>query len=137
MNGPLDNLPIAIASVCARLRDELIIILAEDLVALWVFGACVFPDSPVRLGDIDTYGILARPVIRDMSFRIESGQMAALVGPSGAGKTSITYLLSRLYDPTEGAILLDGVDLQDIKLNSLRSHFGMALQEPFLFHTTI
>ncbi len=78
-----------------------------------------------------------RPVLRDVSFHIEAGQMAALVGPSGAGKTTITYLLPRLYDPTGGVIQLDGVSLQDIKLPSLRSQMGIVTQEPFLFHATI
>ena len=78
-----------------------------------------------------------RPVIKDISFRIEPGQTAALVGPSGGGKTTITYLLPRLYDPTEGVIRLDGVDLREIRLLSLRSRLGMVTQEPFLFHTTI
>ncbi len=78
-----------------------------------------------------------RPVLRDVSFHIEAGQMVALVGPSGAGKTTITYLLPRLYDPTGGAIQLDGVDLRDVTLPSLRSQMGIVTQEPFLFHATI
>ncbi len=78
-----------------------------------------------------------RPVIKNLTFHIEPGQMVALVGPSGAGKTTITYLLPRLYDPTSGAIRLDGVDLREIALGSLRPQMGMVTQEPFLFHTTI
>jgi ATP-binding cassette subfamily B protein len=61
----------------------------------------------------------------------------ALVGPSGAGKTTITYLLPRLYDPTEGRITLDGQDLRDVQLTSLAANIGMVTQETYLFHDTV
>lgn len=73
----------------------------------------------------------------DVSFRIEPGQLVALVGPSGAGKTTLTYLIPRLYDPTEGRILLDGHDLRDLKLETLSGAVGMVTQETFLFHDTL
>jgi ATP-binding cassette subfamily B protein len=72
-----------------------------------------------------------------VSFAIKPGQLAALVGPSGAGKTTMTYLIPRLYDPTEGRILLDGLDLRDVKLDSLAEQIGMVTQETYLFHDTI
>jgi ATP-binding cassette, subfamily B, bacterial len=72
-----------------------------------------------------------------VSFTIKPGQLAALVGPSGAGKTTMTYLIPRLYDPTEGRILLDGLDLRDVKLDSLAEQIGMVTQETYLFHDTI
>jgi ATP-binding cassette subfamily B protein len=75
--------------------------------------------------------------VRDISFEIRPGQLVALVGPSGAGKTSITYLLPRLYDPTEGRILLDGHDLRRVTIASLTEQIGMVTQETFLFHDTI
>jgi len=75
--------------------------------------------------------------VRDISFEIRPGQLVALVGPSGAGKTSITYLLPRLYDPTEGCILLDGHDLRRVTIASLTEQVGMVTQETFLFHDTI
>ena len=75
--------------------------------------------------------------VRDVSFEIKSGQLAALVGPSGAGKTTITYLLPRLYDPTEGHITLDGHDLRRVATTSLAQQIGMVTQETFLFHDTI
>src|SRR5579883_425500 len=78
-----------------------------------------------------------RWALEHVSFEIEPGQLAALVGPSGAGKTTITYLLPRLYDPTRGRILIDGYDLRDLTLGSLSQHIGMVTQETYLFHDTI
>jgi ATP-binding cassette subfamily B protein len=75
--------------------------------------------------------------LRGLTFTIQPGEMVALVGPSGAGKTTLTYLVPRLYDPSEGTITLDGHDLRDIKLNSLAEHIGMVTQETYLFHDTI
>jgi len=76
-------------------------------------------------------------VLHEISFEMQPGQLTALVGPSGAGKTTITYLLPRLYDPMEGRVLLDGHDLRDIQLASLAEHMGMVTQETYLFHDTI
>ncbi|HEU4964390.1 MAG TPA: ABC transporter ATP-binding protein [Bacilli bacterium] len=78
-----------------------------------------------------------RPVVRDLTFTIEPGQLVALVGPSGSGKTTISNLLPRLYDPTAGRILLDGHDLRELSLQSLGEQIGMVTQETFLFHTTV
>ncbi|MBN1965195.1 MAG: ABC transporter ATP-binding protein [Anaerolineae bacterium] len=75
--------------------------------------------------------------LEDVSFTIRPGQLVALVGPSGAGKTTMTYLIPRLYDPTEGRILLDGYDLRDLTLDSLAAQIGMVTQETHLFHDTI
>lgn len=72
-----------------------------------------------------------------ISFRAAPGQLVALVGPSGAGKTTLTYLIPRLYDPTAGRILLDGRDLRDLSLDSLALQIGMVTQENYLFHDTI
>jgi ATP-binding cassette subfamily B protein len=75
--------------------------------------------------------------LEEIDFTIEPGQIAALVGPSGAGKTTLTYLIPRLYDPTRGRILLDGHDLRDVTLDSLAAQIGMVTQETHLFHDTI
>lgn len=72
-------------------------------------------------------------VLKNLNFKIKSGQKIALVGPTGAGKSSIIRLLCRLYDPTEGRILVDGIDIRDIPQEELRRHIGVILQESFLF----
>ena len=78
-----------------------------------------------------------RYALRDVSFAIKPGQLAALVGPSGAGKTTVTYLLPRLYDPTGGCIRIDGHDLRDLSLDTLARQIGMVTQETYLFNDTI
>jgi ATP-binding cassette subfamily B protein len=75
--------------------------------------------------------------LSDVNFHVFPGQLAALVGPSGAGKTTLTYLLPRLYDPTRGRILIDGHDLRDVALDSIAAQIGMVTQEATLFHDTI
>ena len=79
----------------------------------------------------------APPVLRDVSFAIGPGARLGIAGTTGAGKTTLVNLLTRLYDPTTGEILLDGVDLRDYKLADLRSQFALVLQEPVLFATSI
>ena len=73
------------------------------------------------------------PILRDVSFTAEAGQTIALVGPTGAGKTTIINLIARQYDIKAGAILVDGHDIRDVTTNSLRSQMGVVLQDPFLF----
>jgi len=75
--------------------------------------------------------------LQDLALEIEPGQLAALVGPSGAGKTTITYLVPRLYDVQRGRVKIDGVDVRDLALESLGNAIGVVTQETYLFHTTI
>jgi ATP-binding cassette subfamily B protein len=76
-------------------------------------------------------------VLHDVSFSIKPGEMVALVGPSGAGKTTITSLVARLYDPTSGAIRINGLDLREAGTESLHDAVGVVTQDAHLFHDTI
>jgi len=78
-----------------------------------------------------------QPVLKDVSFRIEPGQVAALVGPTGAGKTSIISLIPRFYDPTSGVVAIDGTDVRRLRQKSLRQQMSFVLQETLLFHAPI
>ena len=79
----------------------------------------------------------AKPILRDVSFRVAPGEMVAIVGLSGAGKTTLVNLLPRFYDVTSGAIRVDGLDIRDVTLQSLRSKIGIVTQETVLFDETI
>ena len=83
------------------------------------------------------YPTQARPALEDFSARIEPGQLVALVGPSGAGKTTLTTLIPRFYDPQDGHVLIDGHDVRELSLESLRRHIGIVFQDTFLFHASI
>jgi ATP-binding cassette subfamily B protein len=78
-----------------------------------------------------------RRALDGVTFHIQAGQMAAFVGPSGAGKTTITQLVPRFYDPQGGAVRIDGIDVRDVTLASLRENIGIVTQETYLFHDTI
>jgi ATP-binding cassette, subfamily B, bacterial len=91
-------------------------------------GAAAPPDEP-HVGREWT--------LEDVDLEIKPGQLAALVGPSGAGKTTMTYLVPRFYDVQEGAVEIDGMDVRGIKLDSLGDAIGMVTQETYLFHTTV
>jgi ATP-binding cassette subfamily B protein/subfamily B ATP-binding cassette protein MsbA len=97
-----------------------------------------FVDGGISLRGVSfTYPGAAGPAIRDFSLEVEPGQMIALVGPSGAGKTTLCNLIARFYDPTEGQILLDGRDLRHIDVQSYRQLLGIVEQEVFLFDGTV
>src|SRR5205823_5028947 len=76
-------------------------------------------------------------ILRGVSFTIEAGQMIAIVGRSGAGKTTLVNLLPRFYDVTSGGILIDGIDIRDVSLASLRQQIGLVTQETVLFDDTV
>ena len=78
-----------------------------------------------------------RAILQDVSLRVAGGQVAALVGPSGAGKTTITSLIPRFYSPQSGAVRIDGIDVREVTLRSLRRDIGIVTQETYLFHDTI
>jgi ATP-binding cassette, subfamily B, bacterial len=84
-----------------------------------------------------TYRGTNRPALDDVSFEIEPGQLVALVGPSGAGKTTITSLVPRFYDPQQGSVTIDGHDVRDVTLSSLGENLGIVFQDTFLFHASI
>jgi ATP-binding cassette, subfamily B, bacterial len=99
-------------------------------------------DAPARVNEIRfehvSFGYTADTnVISDFELRVPGGSVVALVGPSGAGKTTLTDLVARFHDPTAGRILLNGIDLRDIKLKSYRSLLGIVQQEVFLFDGTV
>ncbi len=91
----------------------------------------------IRFEDVHFAYTPERPALRGVDLHIEPGQVAAFVGPSGAGKTTITQLVPRFYDPQSGRIAIDGVDVRDVEIDSLRSHIGIVTQETYLFHDTI
>ncbi len=93
-------------------------------------GDVVFDHVHFRYGEGDK-------VLKDVTFHIAPGEVVALVGPSGAGKTSIANLLCRFYDPERGQVLVDGHDVQEVKVQSLRQHIAVVLQDTFLFNTTV
>ena len=77
------------------------------------------------------------PVLKDVSFRIEPGQVAAIVGPSGTGKTTIAGLIPRFFDPQSGRVTIDGTDVRQFTLKSLRDQISFVLQDTLLFRGTI
>lgn len=97
--------------------------------------------SEVSLASLESIAVPQKTpgklVLGDISFRAEPGQLLALVGPSGAGKTTITQLVPRLYDVQSGSVSINGIDVRDAKLDSLRQRIGVVTQDAHLFHDTI
>ncbi len=94
-------------------------------------GAAAVPSSPTPQHQAREWAL------DDVSFSVAPGRSVAVVGPSGAGKTTLTYLIPRLYDPTRGHILLDGHDTRELTMESLAAQIGMVTQEPYLFHDSV
>jgi ATP-binding cassette subfamily B protein len=96
------------------------------------------PESLTLAATLPDVNERPRPwTLEDVNIDIEAGRLAALVGPSGAGKTTMTYLVPRMYDVDEGAVEIDGVDVRSIKLESLAEIIGMVTQETYLFNTSV
>ncbi len=101
--------------------------------------ALELPDirGDVRFEDVSFSYDGSREILHHITLHVAPGQMAALVGPSGAGKTTITALVPRFYDPQSGEVLVDGINVRDVTLESLRRDIGIVTQETYLFHDTI
>jgi subfamily B ATP-binding cassette protein MsbA len=98
--------------------------------------------APPFKGDIEYRNVTfayenERPILKDVSFRIAAGHLAAIVGPTGAGKSTVLGLLPRFYDPNQGSVLIDGQDVRSFKQKSLRDQISFVLQETTLFHGPI
>jgi ATP-binding cassette subfamily B protein len=118
-----------------KVRD----LLAEDPTVAEVPGA---PDLPTLAGEVRLEGVTfayveGRPVLHDVDLTIPAGETFAFVGETGAGKSTIAKLVNRLYDPTAGRVLLDGIDIRDVSLASVRRQVGTVPQEAFLFGGSI
>jgi ATP-binding cassette subfamily B protein len=105
-------------------------------------GAPAIPASEVR-GEVSFEGVGFRYdagadwILRDVDLTVPAGTTLAVVGETGAGKTSLAYLLARLYDPQEGAVLIDGIDVRELSLQSLAGIVGVVSQETYLFHASV
>ncbi len=102
-------------------------------------GAVALPNvtGDIRFEHVDFGYDGSRRILNDVSFHVRPGEVAAFVGPSGAGKTTITSLVPRFYDPQSGRVLIDGQELRRLTLDSLRRDIGIVTQETYLFHDTI
>ena len=94
-------------------------------------------EGEIEFVNVSFHYIENEPVLKNVSFKAKPGEMVAVVGPTGVGKTTIVSLIERFYDPQSGVIKIDGTDIRDLTLNSLRSHISMVLQDVFLFNGTI
>ena len=132
VNATLQQMLVVISRVFEVLDEEVIIRDREDAKTLdKVRGRVSFRNVSFRYTEAGDY------VLRDLNFVVRPGTSVAVVGPSGSGKSTLVSLLMRLYEPTEGKIILDDYDIQDLKISSLRHHISMVPQEPVLFSGTI
>jgi ABC-type multidrug transport system fused ATPase/permease subunit len=108
-----------------------------------VIQECATPRDPGRVKGAVTFEHVAfgydeaNPVLRDVSFTIEPGEVVGIVGPTGSGKSTVLSLLPRFYDPAQGRVLIDGVDIAEYKLSALRAQIGFVLQDTVLFRGTV
>jgi ATP-binding cassette subfamily B protein len=139
--GPLERL----ASVNLKIQDALVAVdrlyqvMDSEVEPIGDAKAAKFErvHKSIRLRAVGfKYGCRA-PVLKDVDLRIPAGKVVAIVGESGSGKSTLLKLLTRFYDPTEGRILIDRVDMRDFELASLRARIGVVSQEPFIFSGTV
>jgi ATP-binding cassette, subfamily B, bacterial len=103
------------------------------------------PTNPVPLPHVSgaieidsvSFGFGTRPILNDVSLSIRPGELIGLVGPSGAGKTTLVNLICRFFDPATGTVKVDGINVRDLRKQDLRRHIGLVLQDPFLFFGTV
>src|SRR5205823_3109753 len=100
------------------------------------------PPLPAGDGHVELRGVsfayeTGESVLRDIDLDVAAGRTMAIVGPTGSGKTTLVALLPRLYDPTEGTVAIDGADLREVDVTSLREEVGLVSDDPFLFSDTI
>ena len=132
MNAVLQQMLVVISRVYEVLDEEIQIQDRPDAVRLErIRGRVAFQHVSAR------YTETGEEVLRDLNFEVRPGTSVAVVGPSGSGKSTLVSLLMRLYEPTEGSVLIDDYEIRDIKLSSLRVHISMVPQEPILFSGTI
>lgn len=131
MSNAMAQFSVATERVQAILKtDEVIPERPNARPAKFELGEIVFQDVAFRYAG-------GNPVLAGVSFRIRPGQFVGIVGSTGSGKSTIASLLPRFYDPTGGAITVDGIDIRDFQLQSLRRNFGFVLQDTVLFHGTV
>jgi ATP-binding cassette subfamily B protein/subfamily B ATP-binding cassette protein MsbA len=142
--GPLEALAVSATQFQSGLAglDRVLDVLNESREMPSKPGAIIVQPGQVRgrisFNDVGfTYPGSTEPVLRDVNLDIAPGELVALVGPSGAGKTTLSNLVARFYDPTHGALQLDGIDLRDIDVESYRRLLGIVEQDIFLFDGTV
>src|SRR5205823_804567 len=94
-------------------------------------------DGEIRVEDVSLSYLEGRPVLENLDLALEAGTTLAVIGHTGSGKTSLAALIPRFYDVSSGRVLVDGVDVRDVTLHSLRHEIGIIPQDPFLFSTTV
>ena len=138
---PINNLSAFYNSLLAAAAyiERIFEFLDEPLVVKDAVGAKDMPriEGAVEFDHVGFWYEEGIPVLEDLSFHVAPGETVALVGPTGAGKSTIVSLLSRFYDVPQGSIRIDGIDVKDVTMDSLRRQMGIMLQEPFLFPGTL
>jgi len=141
--GPVNSLSTAIGTaitIGARGKRVFDIIDSEEVVEEKKDAIQLMAKGKVEFRNV-TFGYnkenSGRTVLRNLNFKAEAGEIIAIVGPTGTGKTSLISLLSRFYDPWQGEVLLDGINISNFQLHSLRENIALVLQEPFLFSMSV